>query len=860
MEIAASPDGSHLYVSGYNSDYQFHGAPFDMRIATVAYRLREDGEALPEPEELWTRIEDGPMPGRGVAYPRGVVVSPDGGTVFVAGFSEDAETGPDFITLAYDAATGERQWLKREDGAGGVDGIEAMAISPDGSTVFVTGPSAMDTNGSGVSAAIYDGVTIAYDSATGQERWRATYAARPGGSDYPASMALAPDGSTVLVGMSSAGSSAGSDLVAVAYNAATGTQRWAARASGADPSGGDLAMAIATDGVRAYLAGASPEPANGYDSLIVAFDLATGAERWRSGYAGAARGTDSALDVLAHGGAVYAAGFETLADGYADALVWSLDAATGAVRWTRREDAGGQDDVAAQLVASPDGTKLFTSGNSSTPETEQDFLTQSFDAATGEVRWTRSFDLGFEYHFELAAAGDAVFSTGLTGENTGDFATVAYDLDTGAQRWVAAFDGTAHAQDETMGLVAAPDGSAAYVTGTSSSSVFGGYRQDIATVAYSGADGSVLWEHRFDGGGSDQAGGVAFDAASGRVFVTGSTQTEPERFALVVVAYDAATGRELWSKAVHQSVSAQGLAIGVIDGDVVVTGCSHPNAWVSFTNVGCWVTDSDLLTVALDGETGQERWRDVYDAPAHGRDEGLTLAVDAPSGTVVVTGISQATDDDYATIAYDAASGSRRWLSRYDGGANEVATGIDISSGSAIVTGVSAESFATIGYDLATGAQEFALRVPTGLFSELGPRISSVGSTAYVTLPSLHLSGVMAIDIPTGTPRWLTRFANVGLSPLFNPASLDATAGEVVVTGNSAGWETVLDIAYGTMSFDAATGALRWVAGHNARGGTSANAGPADIPTAVTIGGSRAFVTGDTGYYSDFLTVSYDLG
>jgi hypothetical protein len=57
----------------------------------------------------------------------------------VTGGSKGTDTGQDFATLAYDAASGERLWVARYDARGRTDQAIAVLVSPDGEHVFVAG-------------------------------------------------------------------------------------------------------------------------------------------------------------------------------------------------------------------------------------------------------------------------------------------------------------------------------------------------------------------------------------------------------------------------------------------------------------------------------------------------------------------------------------------------------------------------------------------------------------------------------------------------------------------------------------------------------------------------------------------------
>src|SRR6266849_1515050 len=76
----------------------------------------------------------------------------------------------------------------RYNGPGNGDDIAAsVAVSPDESTVFVTGSSAGVTSGA-------DYATVAYNAASGAQPWASRYSGPGRGDDYSVSVAVSPNG------------------------------------------------------------------------------------------------------------------------------------------------------------------------------------------------------------------------------------------------------------------------------------------------------------------------------------------------------------------------------------------------------------------------------------------------------------------------------------------------------------------------------------------------------------------------------------------------------------------------------------------------------------------------------------------
>jgi DNA-binding beta-propeller fold protein YncE len=199
-----------------------------------------------------------------VAYD--LAVSPDGSKVFVTGTSVPDNPYQDFATVAYDAATGTELWATLFSGrTNGYDLAFAVGVSPGGSRVFVAGTSSGGATGD-------DMAVVAYDAASGAERWRARYDGGVGQGDTATDLAVSPTGTRVYVTGRSSGTGFDEDYATLAYRASNGARLWTERYDG--PAGStDVAesMAVSPDGRRVYVTGYSDGGATNWDYATIAY-------------------------------------------------------------------------------------------------------------------------------------------------------------------------------------------------------------------------------------------------------------------------------------------------------------------------------------------------------------------------------------------------------------------------------------------------------------------------------------------------------------------------------------------------------------------------------------------------------------
>jgi hypothetical protein len=220
---------------------------------------------------------------------RSISISPDGATAYIGGDGAAKDTS-DYVTLALSTSTGAVKWINVfSRSPGSVEIFAGLVIGPGGSRVFLTG--ATEGNGG------FDFGTVALDADTGKTVWARFYDG-PGdfSNDVAEAVAVSPDGSEVIVtGYSDP--TANVDFATVAYStAAAGHVQWVHRYDGGGfefPK----ALTVSPNGAHVFVTGWSSVSGEGDDYATVGYALPSGREAGIRFFDGPAHDDDRALAI-----------------------------------------------------------------------------------------------------------------------------------------------------------------------------------------------------------------------------------------------------------------------------------------------------------------------------------------------------------------------------------------------------------------------------------------------------------------------------------------------------------------------------------------------------------------------------------
>jgi outer membrane protein assembly factor BamB len=271
-----------------------------------------------------------------------VTVSPDSSQVFVTG--TELHHTKKWFTVAYNAQTGAQNWTTTTTFTRHDYEASAITVSPDGADVFVTG-----TTG-----------TVAYSTATGAQLW--DYA--KGDRSAPPTIVASPDSAAVYVTqyVQYAGHRG---WLTTSIDAATGQANWVTRYSGpGDRAEVPASLAVTPDGSQVIVAGTLLKAKETSEFHTIAYNAATGATNWGATYTGNASADNDPVDVAVtpNGSEVAVTGFSGSADeGY---LTVTYNTATGAQNWVRKQREGTYSSDPAAIAVTPDSSEIIVTGTS----------------------------------------------------------------------------------------------------------------------------------------------------------------------------------------------------------------------------------------------------------------------------------------------------------------------------------------------------------------------------------------------------------------------------------------------------------------------------------------------------------------
>ena len=347
-------------------------------------------------------------------------------------------------------------------------------------------------------------------------------------------------------------------------------------------------------------------------------------------------------------------------------------------KWHARYDGTfSGPDWGADVVVSPDGSRVFvTGGSEGVPPRQNDFATIAYDANTGATLWAARLDGVANSEDQAVAAvtspdgkhlyvgGSACVAKGALFCTNLNYLLVSYDAATGGEEWRVGYAGPAGGEDSPTQLAISSDGAVVIVTGQS----WGGASNDYATVAYDALTGAERWVTRYDGPGqgTDAAQAVKISSDGAAAYVTGTSKSASDGSDFATISYDTATGEIRWMARFDGTAHADDFAVSLAmapNGNVVyVTGSANGGS-----------SGRDYAVVAYSTFTGEAVWTQIHNGQWNGDDWPSAIAV-SPDGTrVFVAGREDenALASEAATVALAADSGTNLWVSRYSAGKHQ---------------------------------------------------------------------------------------------------------------------------------------------------------------------------------------------
>ncbi len=584
----------------------------------------------------------------GLSSATSVAVSPDGKHVYVA-----SEYSHALVAFDRDSSSGALSFVDtRRDGYGGVNGLDtasSVAVSPDGSHVYATGP-----GDNAIAIFSWDSTTDHLTFVDWSTWWRAAN-----------SVAVSPDGSHVYV------ASIGSSAVDVfARNASTGALTHVeTKIDGQDGVDGlDWAwsVTVSPDGGHVYVAG-------WHENAIAVFsrDASSGAltyvEVQRDGVGGV-DGLEGPRSVAVSPGGeyVYVAG-----NGEAAVAAFSRDGITGRLTFIQARHSRQGLEGAVGVAVSPEGSHVYVTGNN-----DDTLLVFARNPGSGALSCVAgqvdgggggSVD-GLDGARAVALSPDGKHAY-VAGHDEDAVAVFEWDQSTEELSYVEMQQdgsGGVDGLDGAQSLTVSPDGKHVYVASESDNAV--------AIFRRNGTSGRLSYVGlvRDGDGGVDGLGGayaVIISPEGGHAYVAGYVDNAVARFT--------------------RNASSGALSfVGVYkDGDPGIDGLNGANA-LALSSDGSTLyvagrKDNALAVFGRNASSGALTFLEVHKDGVAGVDGlyGARAVGVNPDGDQVY--VASQWDDALAVFSRDASSGALTFLEVHKDGIDGV-DGLDTADGIAV--------------------------------------------------------------------------------------------------------------------------------------------------------------------------------
>lgn len=414
------------------------------------------GDLYAQPNIIWSKIYNGPLNQQDSAV--GVCINPSG-NVFITGWSIGSGTSADIVTIRYNPDNGDTVWVNRFNGAANLED-KVSSIICDANAVYVTGWSFTG------SPATRDIVTIKYDAATGNRLWVKTYNGSNNGGDY--GFAIALSGGNVYVTGRSDVSTGGQKYTTLKYDASGNmVAGWPNVYTGPLSSTFDQAQAIRVDASgNAYVTGKSGT--TGTENFLTMKINNDGTLNWAKKYNGTQNSEDNAVALVMDntGANIFVGGYSFRTGSVQDYMTIKYSASTGDS--LAAASYNGPNSSTDQLTAMTidNSNNVYVTGMSSSNTSGFDYATIKYNSSLAQQWVQRTTNAGSDIptFITLDNATGNVYVTGSSVSAGYDYLTISYSS-AGSFNWEKRETSTGSVNDFASGI-AVQDSDRIYVTGS----------------------------------------------------------------------------------------------------------------------------------------------------------------------------------------------------------------------------------------------------------------------------------------------------------------------------------------------------------------------------------------------------------